>query len=449
MRPRILIVDDESSICISLSLALESDYDMSWESDPMRALERLQEEPFDLVLLDMVIGEHDGLDILVKIKQLAPLVSVIMMTAYGSIRSSVSAMTRGAFTYLTKPLDVEELKIYIQQALEFRALNDKVTFLNDQLREQDSTEELIGTSAALRQVLRMIEKFRDVEANVLITGESGTGKTQAARALHNGSGRERFVTVSCAATDEERLEEELFGCKVGARPGAVCDRRGKLDYANGGTLYLESIGDMPLGFQAKLLRVLQERTFSPIGGREVHHLNTRIVSSTNQNPETLVNNGLLRRDLLYRLNTVEIHMPPLRERREDIPLLCNYFIQKSAMLRNKRIKLRGLTDEALALLNAHSFPGNVRELANTIEYAGIIAGGEWIRAKDLPYRLTDSAPNTDEVERFLSGKTLQELERLAIQNSYRAHSGKRTAMAAELGISPRGLWNKLKEYGMQ
>lgn len=449
MRPRILIVDDESSICISLSLALEADYDMSWETDPMRALERLQEEPFDLVLLDMVIGQYDGLDILVKIRQLAPLVSVIVMTAYGSIRSSVSAMTRGAFTYLTKPLDVEELKIYIGQALEFRALNDKVTYLNDQLREQDDAEQLIGTSAALRQVLRMIEKFRDVDANVLITGESGTGKRQAARALHNGSGRERFVTVSCAATDEEQLEEELFGCKVGARPGAVCDRRGKLDYANGGTLYLDGIGDMPLGFQAKLLRVLQERTFSPVGGREIHHLNTRIIASTNREPEALVDSGLLRRDLLYRLNTVEIHMPPLRERREDIPLLCSHFIQKSAMLRNKRIKLQGLTEEALALLTAHSFPGNVRELANTIEYAGIIAGGEWIRAKDLPYRLTDSAPNTDETERFLSGKTLQELERLAIENSYRAHGGKRTAMAAELGISPRGLWNKLKEYGLQ
>lgn len=449
MLPRILIVDDESSICISLSLALESDYEMSWETDPMRALERLQEEPFDLVLLDMVIGEHDGLDILVKIKKLAPLVSVIMMTAYGSIRSSVSAMTRGAFTYLTKPLDVEELKIYIQQALEFRALNDNVTYLNAQLQEHDQAEELIGTSAALKQVLRMIEKFRDVNANVLITGESGTGKRLAARALHNGSGRERFVTVNCAAIDEERLEEELFGCKVGSRPGAVCDRRGKLDYANGGTLYLDGIGDMPLGFQAKLLCVLQERTFSPVGSREIHRFNTRIIASANQDPDALVESGLLRQDLLYRLNTVEIHMPPLRERREDIPLLCSHFIQKSSTLRNKRVKIQGITEDALELLYSHSFPGNVRELANTIEYAGIIAGSEWIRTKDLPYRFTDSTPNTDEAERFLSGKTLQELEQLAIQNSYRVHSGKRTAMAAELGISPRGLWNKLKEYGLQ
>lgn len=448
MLPRVLIVDDESSICISLSLVLESDYEVAWETDPMRALERLQEEPFDLVVLDMVIGEYDGLEILDKIKKLAPRVSVIMMTAYGSIRSSVSAMTRGAFTYLTKPLDVEELKIYIRQALEFSALNDNVTYLNDQLQEREHAEELIGTSQALQQVQRMIQKFRDVDANVLITGESGTGKRIAARALHSGAHGERFVTVNCAAIDEKRLEEEFFGCKMGSVPGAVCDRRGKLDYANGGTLYLDGIGDMPSAFQAKLLRVLQERVFSPVGSREVHRLNTRIIASTNQEPNALVESGLLRQDLLYRLNAVEIHMPRLRERREDIPMLCSYFIERSAMLGTRRVRLRGITDEALEILYAHSFPGNVRELANTIEYAGIIASGEWIRAEDLPYQFTTPGRNTGEAERLLAGKTLQEVEKLAIETSYRAHGGKRTAMAAELGISPRGLWNKLKEYGL-
>ncbi len=449
MLPRILILDDESSICISLSLALTPDYEVVWETDPARVLERLQVEPFDLVLLDMVIGEYDGLDILVKIKKLAPLCTVIMMTAYGSIRSSVSAMTRGAFTYLTKPLDVEELKIYIRQALEFRTLNDNVTYLNAQLKEQSQAEELIGTSPALRQVLRMIEKFRDVNTNVLITGESGTGKRIAARALHTGGENGRFVSVNCSALDERQLEEELFGCKLGSTPGALCDRRGMLDYASGGTLYLEGIGDMPAGFQAKLLCVLQERTFSPVGSREVHRFNTRIIASTNQDSGALIEGGLVRQDLLYRLNAVEIHMPRLRERREDIPLLCDYFIQKSPVLRGRRVKLRGITDEALELLYQHSFPGNVRELANTIEYAGIIASGEWIGAEDLPYRFTGSAPSADEAGRFLSGKTLQELERLAIEHSYRANGGKRTAMAAELGISPRGLWNKLKEYGLQ
>ena len=225
MLPRILIVDDESSICISLSLALEPEYEVVWETDPIRALERLQTEPIDLVLLDMVIGPYDGLDILMKIKKLAPLAAVIMMTAYGSIRSSVSAMTRGAFTYLTKPLDLEELKIYIRQALEFRSLNENVTYLNDQLEAQNQAEELIGTSPALEQVRTMLRKFQNVDVNVLITGESGTGKRIAAHTLHNGADGRRFVTVNCAAFDEKRLEEEFFGYKMDAVPGALCDRR--------------------------------------------------------------------------------------------------------------------------------------------------------------------------------------------------------------------------------
>ena len=204
MLPRILIVDDESSICISLSLALEPEYEVVWETDPIRALERLQTEPIDLVLLDMVIGPYDGLDILMKIKKLAPLSAVIIMTAYGSIRSSVSAMTRGAFTYLTKPLDLEELKIYIRQALEFRSLNENVTYLNDQLEAQNQAEELIGTSPALEQVRTMLRKFQNVDVNVLITGESGTGKRIAAHTLHNGADGRRFVTVNCAAFDEKR-----------------------------------------------------------------------------------------------------------------------------------------------------------------------------------------------------------------------------------------------------
>lgn len=345
MLPRILIVDDESSICISLSLALEPEYEVVWETDPIRALDRLQTEPIDLVLLDMVIGPYDGLDILMKIKKLAPLAAVIMMTAYGSIRSSVSAMTRGAFTYLTKPLDLEELKIYIRQALEFRSLNENVTYLNDQLEAQNQAEELIGTSPALEQVRTMLRKFQNVDVNVLITGESGTGKRIAAHTLHNGADGRRFVTVNCAAFDEKRLEEEFFGYKMDAVPGALCDRRGKLDYANGGTLYLDGIGDMPPEFQRKLLRVLQEHTFSPIGSREVHQFHTRIIASANRTSDELVQSGLLRQDLLYRLNAVEIHMPRLRERRADIPLLCSHFISRSSTLRNKRVRIRGVTEK--------------------------------------------------------------------------------------------------------
>lgn len=448
MQSKVLILDDENSICISLSLALQSDYEMAWETDAAKGLERLRAETFDLVLLDLVIGEYDGLEILEEIRRIDPRVAVIMMTAYGSIRSSVSAMRRGAFTYLTKPLDLEELQIFMRQALEFRALNDSVSYLNAQLRDQSQVDELIGSSSAIRQVVQMIDKFRDVDASVLITGESGTGKSLAARALHFEGKRRHFVPINCSAMDEAQLEEEFFGCKGGAYRDVMHDRRGKLDYADQGTLYLDEIGDMPLSFQAKLLRALQEKAFTPVGGREVHRFDTRVIASTNRDLRKMMEEGQFRRDLFYRLNTVEIDMPPLRQRREDIPLLCSYFIRRNSTLQNKTCKIRGITTEAQELLNAHNYPGNVRELANTIEYAGIVANDEWIRARDLPYRFTDAVQNGDVTERMIAGKTLQDLEKMAILSSYKRNGGKRKLIAAELGISERGLWNKLKEYDL-
>lgn len=446
MRPRVLILDDENSICVSLSLALQPEYEAAWETDPRKGLTRLGAESFDLVLLDLVIGEHDGLEILKEIQRIDPRVAVIMMTAYGSIRSSVSAMKRGAFTYLTKPLDLEELQIFMRQALEFRALNDSVTYLNEQLRSQARLGELVGASPAMQPVLRMIEKFRDVDANILIRGESGTGKSMVAQALHFQGKRKHFVSINCSAVEEDRLEEEFFGCKSGAYPGVTHDRRGKLDYADQGTLCLDNISDMPLPFQAKLLRALEEKAFTPVGGREIRRFDTRVIATSNRDLNAMVEEGSFRKDLLYRLNTLEIGLPPLRERREDIPPLCAYFIRRSGTLQGKARKIRGVTAEAQDLLNAHSYPGNVRELANAIEYAGIVANDEWIRVKDLPYRFTDAAPGSDALERLISGKTLQELERMAILGSYRRNGGRRKLIAAELGISERGLWNKLKEY---
>lgn len=448
MQSKVLIIDDETSICISLSLALQPEYDVAWETDPLRALERCQSESFDLVLLDLVIGGHDGLEILEKMRKLDPRVAVIMMTAYGSIRSSVNAMKLGAFSYLTKPLDLEELQIYMRQALEFRALNDSVNYLNAQLRDKDQFGELVGKSPAMQPVLEMIEKFRDADANVLITGESGTGKSLAARALHADGKRGHFVSVNCAATEESRLEEEFCGSKCGAYPGAVYDQRGKLDFVDQGTLYLNGIGEMPLSFQAKLLRILQEKAFSPVGGREIHRFETRVVASTNRDLRKMTESGQFRRDLFYRLNILEINMPPLRERREDIPLLCAYFIRRNNAKQDEAHKIKGITEEAQSMLCAHDYPGNVRELANAIEYAGIVANDEWIRVKDLPYRITGPSQASDAPEQFFAGKTLQELEKLAIMNSYRHNGGKRKLIAAELGISERGLWNKLKEYDL-
>lgn len=308
----------------------------------------------------------------------------------------------------------------------------------------------MGVSPAMQGVLQMIEKFRNVDANVLIHGESGTGKSLVAQALHFQGKWKHFVSVNCSAMDERQLEEELFGYKSGVYPGSVGDQRGKLDYANQGTLYLDGIGDMPLSFQAKFLRVLQEKAFTPVGGREIHRFDARVIAASNRDLRAMVEAGAFRRDLFYRLNTVEIDLPPLRERREDIPLLCAQFIQRSNTLGGRRTKLKGITAEAQELLNAYDYPGNVRELANAIEYAGIVAADEWIRGRDLPYRFSygDTGSEPGVSEKLLEGKTLQQLEQMAILSAFQRHGGKRKAMAAELGISERGLWNKLKEYDL-
>lgn len=282
----------------------------------------------------------------------------------------------------------------MQQALEFRALNDSVAYLNERLRAQSQAEQLVGVSPAMQGVLQMIEKFRNVDANVLIHGESGTGKSLVAQALHFQGKWKHFVSVNCSAMDERQLEEELFGYKSGVYPGSVGDQRGKLDYANQGTLYLDGIGDMPLSFQAKFLRVLQEKAFTPVGGREIHRFDARVIAASNRDLRAMVETGAFRRDLFYRLNTVEIDLPPLRERREDIPLLCAQFLQRSNALGGRRTKLKGITAEAQELLNAYDYPGNVRELANAIEYAGIVAADEWIRGRDLPYRFPTGMPET-------------------------------------------------------
>lgn len=443
MKPRILILDDESGICISLALALQNEYDAQGETDPIKALDRLSVEPFDVVLLDLVLGDYDGLEILGKIRQLAPRTMVIMMTAYGSIRSSVSAIKRGAFSYLTKPLDLDELRLYIQQALEFRMLNDSASYVNLQLINETRSTSLVGTSPQIRHILQMLDRFASTDSLVLITGESGTGKSLVAKLLHLRSNRRNFVSISCPAIAPDMLDQEFFGRSDGT--GAVT--QGKLDFANGGTLFLDEIGELPLSFQAKLLRLLNEKTYTPLGSREVRRFTGRVIAATNRDLHAMTESGQFRRDLYYRLNAVELNMPPLRDHREDIPLLCQHFIRHSSILQNKGCPIKTISEEAQELLNAHSYPGNIRELANAIEYACIAANDDVIRVRDLPYRFTDPhrKQSEDDIEQFLRGKTLQQLENMAVVASYKRNGGKRKLIAEELGISARGLWNKLQE----
>jgi len=453
MKPIVWIIDDEQGICVSLSLALKKDYQVSTFNSAAPALERMKTESCDVVLLDLKLQEEDGMEVLRQIKQEHPDVSVIMMTAFGSIGSSVEAIKAGAYTYLTKPLDLEQLKLFLSQTMEIRKMNEQIRFLSDELRSRQTFQKIVGESDVMQRVYARINQVKDVDASVLITGESGTGKELVARAIHDEGKRknERFVVVNCAAIPENLLELEFFGYRKGSFTGATQDRKGKLELADKGTIFLDEIGDMPLNLQGKLLRALQEKEFSPVGSSEVRHTDVRVIAATNQDLKAMIAQQKFRQDLYYRLNVVEITMPPLRDRMSDVPLLCAHFLHQSASEMNKDSK--GLTPAAQEALMRYSYPGNVRQLANILEYATIISGNGLIDVDDLPDEVA-GAPESQEQpqglsEEFLATTSLKELERLAVIATLKKNNGRRDKTADDLGISKRGLLNKIKEYGIQ
>lgn len=448
----ILIIDDELGICTSLSMALEDKYRVRATTSPTEGLKLLREEAYDVCLLDLKIGKFDGLKVLGEIKQIDKSIVVIIMTAYGSINSSIEAIKGGAYTYLTKPLNIAELYIVIEQALEFQSLNEKVEYLSQELENKYVYNDIIGRSAPMKNIFKMIDKLKDVDTNVVINGESGTGKELVARAIHFSGKRrnERFEEVNCAAIPEGLLEEELFGHKKGSFTGAIEDKIGKFDVANNGTIFLDEIGDMPFLLQAKLLRVLQQREFTPIGGTEKKKLNIRIIAATNRDLKEMVEKGEFRQDLYFRLNVIRINMPSLREKKQDLPLLFKHFIEQYNEELGKNII--GLSKEAERRLLSYNYPGNIRELANIFEYAMVLSNGETIEVEDLP----------DEVSCFNSaviregsvfsediiGMTLKEVEKIVIEETLRRNRGNKRATANMLGISEKGLWNKINEYSL-
>ncbi|MBR6575394.1 MAG: sigma-54-dependent Fis family transcriptional regulator [Clostridia bacterium] len=453
MKPIVWIIDDEQGICVSLSLALKKDYQVSTFNSAAPALERMKTESCDVVLLDLKLQEEDGMEVLRQIKQEHPDVSVIMMTAFGSIGSSVEAIKAGAYTYLTKPLDLEQLKLFLSQTMEIRKMNEQIRFLSDELRSRQTFQKIVGESDVMQRVYARINQVKDVDASVLITGESGTGKELVARAIHDEGKRknERFVVVNCAAIPENLLELEFFGYRKGSFTGATQDRKGKLELADKGTIFLDEIGDMPLNLQGKLLRALQEKEFSPVGSSEVRHTDVRVIAATNQDLKAMIAQQKFRQDLYYRLNVVEITMPPLRDRMSDVPLLCAHFLHQSASEMNKDSK--GLTPAAQEALMRYSYPGNVRQLANILEYATIISGNGLIDVDDLPDEVSGPQLQQEQPqalsEEFLATTSLKELERLAVIATLKKNNGRRDKTADDLGISKRGLLNKIKEYGIQ
>ena len=451
MNRTVYIIDDEPSICVSLQLALKNLYRVKTFTSSLPALASMEAEGADIVLLDLRLGEENGLEVLERIKRIDPNTEVIMMTAFGSIDTSVNAMHKGAFTYLTKPINIEELRVIMQQAGNIRKLNEQIYYLSDQLESKSRFDAIIGESAPMQRVYMLIDRVKDIDTNVLITGESGTGKESVARAIHNAGKRyrERFVVVNCAAIPENLLELEFFGYKRGAFTGAMQDKKGKLEQADNGTLFLDEIGDMPLGLQSKLLRALQDKEFTPVGGSTPIKVDTRILAATNRDLPALIAEGRFREDLYYRLNVMEIKLPPLRERQGDIAILSNYLLGKFSSELNKPI--RAITPEAKEMLERLPYPGNVRQLANILEYACILCQDGVISKEDFPEYVTRSdgaGPSGDSIDDYLSSHSLKDIEKRAIEATLQRCGGKRVATAAQLGISKRGLLNKLKEYGV-
>jgi two-component system response regulator GlrR len=370
MTGKILIVDDDRNLLELMRMRLESaNYEVATALDEEKAKTLAGDNPFDLAVLDLQLIRQDGISLMEELRQTSPDLPVIILTAHGSIESAVEAMRRGAHTYLTKPFDARELLLHIQRALESRRLSSEVNRLKDLLAERFDFHNIVARSGKMQQVLETVSHIAATESTIFIHGESGTGKELIARAIHLASGRrdKPFVAVNCAALPETLLESELFGHEKGAFTGAIKSSRGLFVQAQEGTIFLDEIGDMPLSIQAKFLRVLQERQFHPVGGEGPVQVDVRVIVATNKDLEEGVRQGIFRDDLYYRIHVIPIELPPLRERKEDIPMLADHFLKKYGSQMNKKVK--GVTTAAMQKLMVHAWPGNVRELENTIEYA--------------------------------------------------------------------------------
>jgi two-component system response regulator HydG len=446
--PRILIVDDDASHRTMLRATLTAEqYEVFEADDGSTAIEMAKNEPFDLILMDIRMHEVGGVEALQEIKRNNPAIPVIMMTAYASVETAVQTLKDGAYDYLTKPLDTEELLITIAKALDHFQLKVENQALRERLAERFDFSRIVGQSKSMRDVFELLALAAPSEATILITGESGTGKELIANAVHQNSPRadKPFIKVNCAALPENLLESELFGHEKGAFTGATSRRLGRFELAHGGTLFLDEIGDMSNATQAKILRVLQEGEFERLGSEKTIRVDVRILAATNKDLEQEIEAGRFRKDLFYRLSVVPIHIPPLRERKEDIPLLAEHFLKTYAE-KNRRL-IRGFTPEAMTTLMRYAWPGNIRELENAVERAVIMCRGEFISPDDLPANLKalveQAADNGIGVQ---PGYSLREVEKELILKTLEQTGGNRTRAAEILGVTRQTLQKKLKEY---
>jgi len=447
MKPKILVVDDETDICRALEFLLTREgYDVSTACSGENAIAKMEKVSFDVVLTDLKMGSVDGMTVIEKAKEINPNTAVIMMTAFASIESAVDAMKKGATDYIVKPFLNEEIKLTVRRLLEQKKLITENIALKQQISQRMTYRELAANSDSMLKILDTLEKIIPTKSNIILLGESGTGKGVIAEMIHTNSPRrdKPFISINCSAIPEGLLESELFGYKKGAFTGAVSDKLGLIPLAHQGTLFLDEIGDMPLNLQVKLLKVLETGEVYPLGDTKHRLVDIRIISATNVDIEARVKDGKFREDLYWRLNVIEIKIPPLRERKDDIEVLTKHFIEKFSKEHNKNIQ--GIDRQALSHFMGYSWPGNVRELGNVVERAVVLAEGNYLTPADLPEKIRN-------IEHHIESSTLKAningYEKNLLLKMYEEHKKNKEETAKALGIDLATLYRKFKKYGIE
>ncbi len=449
MTDKILIVDDEQSILFFMKEALtKKGYQVDSATSAETGISKVKQDAFSLIVLDVRLPGMSGIDAIKKFRGLDPLVPIVIMTAYGNRDLAIRAVREGAYDFFTKPIKLDEFLIVLKRALEKRRLELEISRLEERIEKKYKYENIIGSSGVMQEVFTMVHKVAGTDSSVIIYGESGTGKELIAQAIHAQSTRreEPFVKLNCVAIPEGLLESELFGHEKGSFTGAVAQKKGKFELANGGTIFLDEIGDMTLATQAKILRVLQEREFERVGGTKTVQVDVRIIAATNKDLQKAVEQKQFREDLYFRLNVVPVYLPPLRERKEDIPLLVEHFLKGVGERVKKHIS--GVTPDAVDMLAAYNWPGNVRELENCIERSAVVSNGDWITKDCLPLYIV-TGEKTETLSKGSIEEILSSTEKRLILDALSQSGGVQAKAARRLGITERSLWHRIKKYNIK
>jgi putative PEP-CTERM system response regulator len=449
----VLIVDDEVGARESLKMILKHDYEVFLAKDAEEAFLKIKEHTPDVILLDIILPDLDGLKVLERIKQNDPDIIVIMITATKTVKTAVEAMKLGAYDYVTKPFDIDELRLIITRSLSTKALEQEVKYRREEMDKSFDFGNILGKSKGMKEIFKVVKQIADSKSTVLIMGESGTGKELISRAVHYNSNRKSypFVTINCAAIPETLIESELFGHEKGAFTNAIERKLGRFEVAHQGTLFLDEIGELSLTTQAKILRFLEEREFNRVGGSKTIKVDVRLITATNKDLNQLIKKGSFREDLYYRINVVPIIIPPLRERKEDIPILIDHFINKFNAENNRNVK--GIDQEALEFLMQYEWPGNVRELENLIERVVALTSNEYIQVNELPFSFQNISKSAGLKESVLDGKLSfiqaeEEFERKIILDALKRTNYIQSHAAEILGVSRRILKYKMDKLGI-